>query len=181
MTAARPLDVLGTVLRLGLAAVWLVSGVLKLSEPFTTAVAVAAYRVLPDALVVPVATLLPPVEIALGLLLLAGLATRLAAVVGTVLLVAFVAGLVQAWARGLAIDCGCFGGGGPVDPDDTRYGPSLLRDLAFTAAAVFLAVRPRTLLSLDGRAERAGRRADERVPAHDHHDRRGPADATEER
>ncbi|OLM29846.1 Conserved membrane protein [Pseudonocardia sp. Ae717_Ps2] len=171
MTAARPLDVLGTVLRLGLAAVWLVSGAVKLSEPFTTAVAVAAYRALPDALVVPVATLLPPLEIALGMLLLAGLATRLAAVVGTVLLLAFVAGLVQAWARGLAIDCGCFGGGGPVDPDDTSYGPSLLRDLAFTAAAVFLAVRPRTLFSLDGRGDRAG--------THDH-DRRAPADATEE-
>ena len=103
-----------------------------------TAVAVAAYRVLPDALVVPVATLLPPLEIALGLLLLAGLATRLAAVVGTVLLLAFVAGLVQAWARGLAIDCGCFGGGGPVDPDDTGYGLALLRDLAFLAAIATL-------------------------------------------
>ncbi|ALE80623.1 MauE/DoxX family redox-associated membrane protein [Pseudonocardia alni] len=171
MTAVRPLDVLGTVLRLGLAVVWLVSGAVKLSEPFTTAVAVAAYRVLPDALVVPVATLLPPLEIALGLLLLAGLATRLAAVVGTVLLLAFVAGLVQAWARGLAIDCGCFGGGGPVDPDDTAYGLALLRDLAFVAAAVYLTVRPRTLLSLDGRGDRAA--------AHDH-DRRAPADATEE-
>lgn len=171
MTAVRPLDVLGTLLRLGLAAVWLVSGAVKLSEPFTTAVAVAAYRVLPDALVVPVATLLPPLEIALGLLLLAGLATRLAAVVGTVLLLAFVVGLVQAWARGLAIDCGCFGGGGPVDPDDTGYGLALLRDLAFTAAAVYLVVRPRTLFSLDGRGDRAA--------AHDH-DRRAPADATEE-
>ncbi|ALE85080.1 MauE/DoxX family redox-associated membrane protein [Pseudonocardia sp. HH130629-09] len=172
MTAARPLDVLGTVLRLGLAAVWLVSGAVKLSEPFTTAVAVAAYRVLPDALVVPVATLLPPLEIALGLLLLAGLATRLAAVVGTVLLLAFVAGLVQAWARGLSIDCGCFGGGGPVDPEDTRYGLSLLRDLAFLGTAVFLTVRPRTLFALDGRGDRAA--------AH-HHDRRAPVNATEGR
>ncbi|MEJ8278535.1 MauE/DoxX family redox-associated membrane protein [Pseudonocardia spirodelae] len=180
MTAARPLDVLGTVLRLGLAAVWLVSGVVKLSEPFTTSVAVAAYRVLPDALVTPVALVLPPVEVALGLLLLAGFATRLAAVVGALLVAAFVAGLVQAWARGLAIDCGCFGGGGPVDPDDTRYGLSLLRDLAFLAAAVFLAVRPRTLCALDRRRAATRDDAAHDDAAHDDHDRPVPVDATEE-
>jgi hypothetical protein len=57
---------------------------------------------------------------------------------------------VQAWVRGLAIDCGCFGGGGAVDPDATAYGLELLRDAGFLALAVWLIARPRTLAALDG-------------------------------
>ena len=47
-----------------------------------------------------------------GLCLLCGLVTRVAAVVSAVLQLAFIIGISSAWARGLQIDCGCFGGGG---------------------------------------------------------------------
>ena len=113
---------IGTLARLGLAAVFLVSGVLKAVDPDATYVAVRAYDVLPRAGVALVAGVLPWLEIALGLLLLAGVATRAVAAVGAALLLVFVAGVTQAWARGLSIDCGCFGGGGAVDPDQTAYG-----------------------------------------------------------
>ena len=39
-----------------------------------------------------------------------------------VLLVVFIAAVASAAARGLSIDCGCFGGGGPVPPGQTAYG-----------------------------------------------------------
>ncbi|ALE74837.1 conserved membrane protein [Pseudonocardia sp. Ae168_Ps1] len=149
MTTARPTDLVGTVVRLALAAVWLVSGVPKLVDPVGTAVAVGAYQVLPDAAVPVVATVLPLLELALGALLLAGAGTRLVAVVSAVLLAGFVAGLVQAWARGLSIDCGCFGGGGPVPPGEEQYPLTLLRDLGFLALALWLVVRPRTLFAVD--------------------------------
>lgn len=149
MRTARPLDVAGAVVRLGLAAVWLVSGTAKLRDPVQAAVAVDAYRLLPDGMVGVVATVLPLLELALGALLLAGLGTRLVAVVSAVVLTGFVAGLVQAWARGLSIDCGCFGGGGPVPPGEEQYPLTLLRDLGFLALAVWLVVRPRTLLAAD--------------------------------
>lgn len=149
MTTARVLDAVGTAVRLGLAAVWLVSGGLKLADPIGSAVAVDAYDVLPTGAVPVVAAVLPLLELALGALLLAGAGTRLAAVVSAVLLTGFLAGLVQAWARGLSIDCGCFGGGGPVAPGEERYGTTLLRDLGFLAMALWLSVRPRTLLSVD--------------------------------
>ena len=145
MRAAQVRDVVGTVARLGLAAVFLVSGVLKAIDPDGTYVAVRAYDVLPKAAVAVVAGVLPWLEIALGLLLLAGLATRAVAVAGAGLLLVFVAGVTQAWARGLSIDCGCFGGGGVVDPGETAYGRELLRDAGFLLLAGWLIVRPRTL------------------------------------
>ena len=145
MGSARVRDVVGTVARLGLAAVFLVSGVLKAVDPDATYVAVRAYDVLPKAGVALVAGILPWLEIVLGLLLLAGLATRVVAVASAGLLVVFIAGVVQAWARGLSIDCGCFGGGGAVDPGQTTYGLELLRDAGFLLMAAWLIVRPRTL------------------------------------
>ena len=146
----RVLDVIGTLARLGLAAVWLISGGIKAADSGQTYVAVRAYDVLPLDAVGPVAAVLPWLELALGLLLLVGLGVRAVATVSAVVLLVFVAGVVQAWVRGLAIDCGCFGGGGAVDPDATAYGLELLRDAGFLALAVWLIARPRTLAALDG-------------------------------
>jgi uncharacterized membrane protein YphA (DoxX/SURF4 family) len=147
----RALDVVGTLARVGLAAVWLVSGTLKAIDPDQTYVAVRAYDVLPAGAVEIVATLLPWLEIALGLLLLLGAGTRLVAVLVAALLLIFIAGVAQAWARGLSIDCGCFGGGGAVAPGETAYREEMLRDTGFVLLAAWLVVRPRTLFALDSR------------------------------
>jgi uncharacterized membrane protein YphA (DoxX/SURF4 family) len=148
---AQVLDVVGTLARLGLAAVWLVSGTLKAVDPDQTYVAVRAYDVLPTGGVEVVAAVLPFLEIALGLLLLAGVGTRAVTVLSAALLLVFVVGVAQAWARGLSIDCGCFGGGGAVAPGDTAYLQELMRDTSFLVLAAWLIVRPRTLLSIDSR------------------------------
>ncbi len=145
----RVQDVVGTLARLALAAVWLLSGVPKALDPDQTYVAVRAYQVLPPTGVELVAAVLPWLEIALAVLLLLGLGTRAVAAVSAGLLAVFIAGVTQAWARGLSIDCGCFGGGGAVDPGETAYGVELLRDAGFLALAVWLVVRPRTLVSAD--------------------------------
>jgi uncharacterized membrane protein YphA (DoxX/SURF4 family) len=141
---------LGTVLRLGLAAVFLVSGELKVVDPAQTRIAVRAYELLPPDLVGPVATALPLVELVLGTLLLVGAFTRWIAVASAVLLVVLMAAVAQAWARGLSIDCGCFGGGGTVAKGDTRYPQELARDVGTLLLALWLLVRPRTALSVDG-------------------------------
>jgi len=149
------LDGVGTLLRLGLAAVWAVSGWLKVSDPNQTFVAVQAYDLLPAGLVSPVAAAVPFVELALAALLLLGLGTRAAAVLSGIVLLAFIGAVAQSWARGLSIDCGCFGGGGQVAAGDTRYPQEIARDVGFLLLAGWLAVRPRTGLSVDGRFARA--------------------------
>lgn len=142
-------DVVGLLARLGLAAVWLVSGIFKAVDPRTTVVAVRAYQIFPESLVGVFAAVLPFLEIALGVLLVLGLATRLTAVLSAVVLVAFIAGVISAAARGLSIDCGCFGGGGDVAAGQTAYTAEILRDLGFLALAGYLIVRPDTPVSID--------------------------------
>jgi uncharacterized membrane protein YphA (DoxX/SURF4 family) len=148
--SARVLDGVGTVVRLGLGGVWLVSGAIKVGDLNQAYVAVQAYELLPSGLVSVVAAAVPFLELALGVLLVAGFGTRLTAVVSAVVLVAFVGAVAQAWARGLSIDCGCFGGGGQVAPEETRYPQEIVRDVGFLLLAGWLVVRPRTRWSLDG-------------------------------
>jgi uncharacterized membrane protein YphA (DoxX/SURF4 family) len=149
VSRAHVLDLVGTLARLGLAAVWLVSGTLKAIDLDQTVVAVRAYDVLPRAAVDVVAAVLPFVEIALGLLLLLGIGTRLVAVVSGVLLLVFIAGVTQAWARGLAIDCGCFGGGGEIPDAAAKYPGEIARDVGLLALSLWLVVRPRSRLALE--------------------------------
>ncbi|AOW92274.1 DoxX family protein [Rhodococcus sp. WMMA185] len=147
------------VARLALAAVWLVSGALKVADPTQTAVAVRAYQLLPEELVRPVANTLPFFEIGLGLLLVIGLAVRATASVSAVLLLVLIGVIISVWARGLSIDCGCFGGGGAADVDGWDYAMEILRDVGFLALAIWLTVFPRSpfALGLGSRANLAVR------------------------
>lgn len=147
----RRLDWLGTGLRLTVGVVLLVAGALKVANPAASALAVRAYQLLTYDLAGSVGYALPVVEILVGVLLVVGLFTRVAASVAAALLLAFVVGIASVWARGLSIDCGCFGGGGQIDAGRTAYPLELSRDLALTLASGWLAVRPRTAYALDGR------------------------------
>jgi uncharacterized membrane protein YphA (DoxX/SURF4 family) len=145
----RLLDAIGTLVRLGLAVVWLVAGGIKAADMNQNYLAVKAYKVLPDGWVSPVAAAQPFLELALGVLLLVGVGVRAVAVLSALLLLLFIAGVAQSWARGLTIDCGCFGGGGQVASDQTQYPQEIARDIGFLALAGWLAVRPRSWLSVD--------------------------------
>ncbi len=124
-------------------------GALKLPDPSESVRAVRAYDLLPEAVVPTVGHLLPVLEIVVGLLLVLGLLTRSAAVVSSLLFVAFIVGISAAWARGLQIDCGCFGGGG-FDADATaKYPWEIARDVGLLALSAWLAVRPRSRWALD--------------------------------
>ena len=138
--------------RLVLAAVFASSGWPKLTDPEGTLRSVRAFRLVPEAFVPAFGYALPAVELAVALLLLAGLVTRAAALVTAGLLVMFVAGIAAAWARGLSIDCGCFGATGATVADPVRgYVLDLLRDGALLALALWLAARPTSPFSADRR------------------------------
>ncbi|BCJ58231.1 MauE/DoxX family redox-associated membrane protein [Micromonospora endophytica] len=141
----------GLAVRLGLAAVWLYAGATKVGDLAAAGRSVHAYQVLPYEVATAVGAALPFVELALGVLLLLGLATRLVAGVSAALLLVFIAGIASAWSRGLAIDCGCFGTGGELPAGQhPSYLPEILRDLGFLALAGFLLIWPRTAVSVDG-------------------------------
>jgi uncharacterized membrane protein YphA (DoxX/SURF4 family) len=139
-----------TTARLLLAGVWAWAALAKISDPDAAVRAVRAYQLLPEALVRPVAWGLPFAELALAVLLAVGLATRLAAAASAVLLALFMVAIAAAWARGLQIDCGCFGGGGAaMGVRASDYLLELVRDAGLLVVAALLAWRPQSRLSLD--------------------------------
>ncbi len=143
---------LGLVARLGVGGVWIAAGALKVGDLTASGRSVVAYRILPYDASMFVGAVLPFLEIALGLLLVVGLATRVAAVASALLFVVYIAAIASVWARGLRIDCGCFGTGGDLTGDQRpQYAGEIGRDIALLLVTGFLVVFPRTRLSLDSR------------------------------
>jgi uncharacterized membrane protein YphA (DoxX/SURF4 family) len=148
-----PADVrawVATALRLLLAGVWIVAGGLKVVHLDASVRAVRGYRLLPETGAQIIGAGLPLVEIALGLLLLLGIGVRVSSVLSAVLLTTFLVGVVSVWARGLRIDCGCFGSGGQLAAGVApSYGRDVARDSALLLAALLLTTRPHTVLAMD--------------------------------
>lgn len=140
-------------LRWILGSVFLYSGAVKLISPLTFAVLIDAYGLIPQMLLMPVAVLLPVLEVIAGIGLMADTQGSLAVIAGLLLL--FVAILGVGIHMGLDVDCGCFG---PDDPEADAFHdlrPALYRDLAMLAAVAWLYVwrrhahiRPRKLRRL---------------------------------
>jgi uncharacterized membrane protein YphA (DoxX/SURF4 family) len=129
--------------RLILGGVLLAAGGLKIGNLQKSAMSVRAYELLPVWLANFFGYVLPWIEIGMGLLLIAGVAVSIFGLLGALTMFAFVVAIAQAWARGLSIDCGCFGGGGQVDPEDTKYLSTILRDIGFLLLGVYLYYFPK--------------------------------------
>lgn len=135
--------------RILLGVVLLLAGYLKAKSPAQAQMAVRAYKLLPISIANIFGLSLPWLEIGAGIVLIVGIAVRYAALFGGLLMLLFVGAISQAWARGLSIDCGCFGGGGQVAAGHTKYLQEILRDLGLTLSAVFLYLNPHGKFGLD--------------------------------
>ena len=125
--------------RVVLTAVFAYAGIAKAIDPATFASQLSGYRLLPGALLTPVAYLLPMLEIACVTGLWIRSARPVAAILLAGLLAVFIAALLIAWARGLDITCGCFG----TDEPGIDYPLTLLRNIALLALAIACAALPR--------------------------------------
>jgi uncharacterized membrane protein YphA (DoxX/SURF4 family) len=142
---ADPRPWLGLAARLAAGGIWLAAGVVKATDFTSFRAEVRAYDALPDALVSWVAYGLPLLEIVLGAYLVVGLLVRPAAALSCALMAVFIAAQTQAWARGLQLDCGCFGS---VARQKVGAG-SILRDLALTVPSAAALAWPHGPLSVD--------------------------------
>jgi len=99
-----------TISRSLLVAIFLTSSLPKLRHPRAFTTAVQAYHLLPQPWIRPFAIILPWLELALGLMLLLGWGTRIAALAGSGLLLVFLTAMGINLARGRKdLDCGCSG------------------------------------------------------------------------
>ncbi|WP_084830030.1 DoxX family protein [Demequina rhizosphaerae] len=140
---------LSLVVRVAMAVILIAAALPKMLDIPQSIIAVRAYRILPEAVVPLVGTMLPFVELLLAVFLLAGLFTRLSAIVWLVMMAGFVTGVIWAWAHGLSIDCGCFGGGGDVAEGTTNYPMHMLERAGFIALGTYLLIWPRSRFSAD--------------------------------
>ena len=137
-------------LRLGLAAVAFWAAIPKLMDLDQSKRAVYYYDLFPLGLSNLIGIVVPVVEMALGIVLVAGLLTRYSAAVFGLMMVVYIVGIAQAWARGLDINCGCFDPGGPLqEGQQTAFGIDILRDIGLAAAAAVLMIWPSSPASLD--------------------------------
>jgi uncharacterized membrane protein YphA (DoxX/SURF4 family) len=138
------------VARAGLAAMWLYYSLPKLSySSDALGLAVRQYQILPAGPANAFGTVQPFVELALGLLIVLGLGTRLVALLSALLLLVYIGGIISLGARGIAINCGCGGIASKALAGHTRYTLDVLRDVGYLVPAAWLIWRPRSPLSLD--------------------------------
>jgi uncharacterized membrane protein YphA (DoxX/SURF4 family) len=146
---------IGLVARLILGGTLIAAGYLKFDELDKSQMAVRAYELLPVQLANFMGIFLPFFELAVGILLVIGAGVRISAGLSALLMIAFMIGISQAWARGLSIDCGCFGGGGQVAPGEADYVTPLLRDTGLALLAIYLTLFPHTKFGLDKKPQAA--------------------------
>jgi uncharacterized membrane protein YphA (DoxX/SURF4 family) len=151
---ARFQPYLSLLARLLLGGVLLVAGGLKVTKPTDSANAVAAYKLLPTNIAHLLGYALPWLEVAIAVLLIIGIMVRPAAIAGGLIMVVFIGAIASAWARGLIIDCGCFGGGGELDPSlasqvHRTYFIEIMRDLGLALCGLYLYFFPYGKLSFE--------------------------------
>ena len=144
------LPVVGFGIRMVAAGVWLTAGLAKLADLGHFKEQVGKYDLLPHIVVAPFAYGLPFLETGIGLYLLVGLLIRGTALVSTALMVVFLIAQGQAWARGLQLDCGCFGSLAPQKASHVGLW-TMLRDVALGLPGLVLVFAPARLWSLDAR------------------------------
>lgn len=103
--------------RLAIAVIFLYAGIAKVREPWLQfAVSIESFKIVPETWLEPIARYLPWCEIALGLALIPGILARWFSLLATGMLAWFLFIGIRAYAKGLTVDCGCFGsGGGAID------------------------------------------------------------------
>lgn len=120
-------------LRLVLGAVFVYAAYTKLRQSWLLfALSIDSYQLLPEWAVFALARTLPWLELALGLLLIAGVWLRYLSIAATGILALFFTVMVVSYFRGAGIDCGCFGVGEPLSLK------TLVRDGVLLAAAIAL-------------------------------------------
>ncbi len=92
--------------RVLLSSVFFYGGITKIGKTWEFAEIIGAYGILPEALLYPVAFLLPPVEIVVAVGLICRFRWAVSAI--TALLCIFMVVIVYGISLGLDIDCGCF-------------------------------------------------------------------------
>ncbi len=96
-------------IRLIIGALFIYSAITKIIDTDYFVKSLYNYRLLPEVSLNFFAIFIPWLELIIGCLLVLGIYVRESALLGTILMIVFIAAISIAVARGLDIECGCFG------------------------------------------------------------------------
>lgn len=131
------------VFRIFLAFIFIYAAILKIAEPGDFSQAIANYKLLPDISINFLAIILPWIEISTGILLLFGVAVKENSLIISGMLIIFIIAIGISLARGLDIDCGCFG-----TADGNEIGViKLLQNIGLLVVGIILIIYNSTFLS----------------------------------
>jgi len=135
-------------LRIVIGSTFIISGFTKMFQMTTFISTVYKFNVLPQVLVIPFASLLPPIELVLGIALALGYLTRFSSFMIMVILLLFVTAIIPQLLGGPPIgDCGCFGG----LMDSAVNINLLIRGCIFFAVAYLVFFQKRHIFALDNK------------------------------
>lgn len=123
-------------LRWVLGGIFIYAGSIKLVEPQPFSVLIEAYGIVPDSLLLPLAMVLPAIEVVAGIGLIFDIEGSLSLIGG--LLVLFIAILGYGIWLGLDVDCGCFGADDPEAEVFHGLRLSGFRDMLMVTGIAFL-------------------------------------------
>jgi len=133
-----PSSLIYHLVRVFLSVIFLWYGISKLIDPTEFAVIIESYGSMPEAWILPIAIILPLIEVVFGLGLLLDIRGSLAGITG--LLILFMAILSYGIWLGLDVDCGCFGLQDPESEAFHSLRPAFYRDFVMIAGVVYLYV-----------------------------------------
>jgi uncharacterized membrane protein YphA (DoxX/SURF4 family) len=100
--------------RIALGFLFIYAGAEKISDPSGFSTSISNYKLLPVYMVNFFAITMPWIEIVAGILLVFGISVKENAFIINAMLIVFIAAISISLARGLSIDCGCFGKGNQI-------------------------------------------------------------------
>ena len=139
----RPLlstSFVSTAIRIVIGGIFIYAGIMKMRDPTAFAKAIESFRMVPRALIPPLAIILPPLEVLAGALWIVNRASVAGATTILGLCVLFAVALSSAILRGLPTSCGCFGAA--LDGSSPKV--ALIRDIFFTTATAYWLVLRRS-------------------------------------
>ncbi|MBS4033850.1 MAG: DoxX family membrane protein [Ignavibacterium sp.] len=100
--------------RIALGFLFIYAGAEKISDPAGFSLSISNYKLLPIYMINFFAISMPWIEIVAGILLVFGIAVKENAFILNTMLIVFIFAISISLARGLSIDCGCFGKGNQI-------------------------------------------------------------------
>lgn len=127
------------VIRVFLGIVFIYAGVSKIIHPFSFAITIYNYQIVPEVFITPLSILLPWVEFILGLFLVFGIFMEGGVLLASFLLGVFTLALIFNYIRGVDVNCGCFSFSSAGSKAHVLW--YILRDLILFSLSVFLTIR----------------------------------------